>query len=54
MTGAALALTRALLPDERLLAYISDENAASLKLFAAVGYTPLGENWYESRPAENA
>ena len=50
IAAGALTLVRALLPGERLLAYIGDENEASLKLFAAAGYTSLGEGWYENRP----
>jgi RimJ/RimL family protein N-acetyltransferase len=51
---AALALVRELLPETRLLAYISSANEASLSLFAASGYRPLGEDWYENRPAGDA
>jgi len=51
---AALALVRELLPETHLLAYISSANEASLSLFAASGYRPLGEDWYENRPAGDA
>ena len=46
--GAGLTLIRRLLPDACLRAYVKPENAASLRLFAAAGYRPAGNDWYES------
>jgi UDP-2,4-diacetamido-2,4,6-trideoxy-beta-L-altropyranose hydrolase len=45
---AGLELVHRLLPGERLLAFVKPDNEASLRLFAAAGYRPIGGDWYES------
>lgn len=44
---AALGLAASLLPEQRLLAQINSDNQASVRMFAAAGYRPIGDDWYE-------
>jgi UDP-2,4-diacetamido-2,4,6-trideoxy-beta-L-altropyranose hydrolase len=55
---AGLRQAQALSPETALIAFIMPENTRSLKLFARVGFQPVGNNWFrlpstKRKPADN-